>query len=104
MLNFFSIIADKIDRNNDSKVTEEELKIWIEYTQKRYLLNDVEKQWRTHNLSGKENLTWDDYRKTVYGFSHGIILASSSFFFKRFSKLWFVGLKFGFGLLLRFEY
>ena len=68
---YYSIIVDKIDRNNDSKVTKEELQVWIQYVQKRYLVSDVDKQWKTHNLSGKENLTWDDYRKTVYGFSHG---------------------------------
>lgn len=63
---------EKIDKNNDGEITHEELKEWIRYTQKKYLINDVHKQWNTHNPEGKNKLMWDEYRKTVYGFSHGI--------------------------------
>ncbi|XP_065580405.1 calumenin-A-like [Artemia franciscana] len=59
-------IVDKIDRDNDGFVTEAELKSWIQYTQKKYILEDVERQWSQHNA--KDKIMWADYRKTVYGF------------------------------------
>ncbi|KAL1459799.1 hypothetical protein WDU94_011753 [Cyamophila willieti] len=62
------IIVDKIDHDKDGFVSKEELKDWIQYTQKRYIHNDVENQWRTHNPENKEKITWDEYKKLVYGF------------------------------------
>lgn len=64
-----SLIVDKIDKNNDGEVDFEELQGWIKYTQSKYLTNDVDKQWKTHNVAGSEKITWDQYRKSVYGFS-----------------------------------
>ncbi|XP_014479381.1 PREDICTED: calumenin-B [Dinoponera quadriceps] len=61
------IIVDKIDKDNDGYVTQEELKDWIMYTQQRYIRDDVERQWRSHNRQGKEKLTWTEYRAMVYG-------------------------------------
>ncbi|KAK7602534.1 hypothetical protein V9T40_008123 [Parthenolecanium corni] len=65
-----SIIIDKIDRDGDGYITFDELKTWIIYTQKKYLTNDVNKQWQTRNVEGNDKITWDAYRKAVYGFSH----------------------------------
>lgn len=61
-------IVDRIDRDMDGKITKEELKSWIQYTQRRYITEDVERQWKTHNPSGKDFITWDEYKKMVYGF------------------------------------
>ncbi len=65
---FNSKIVDRIDRDMDGKITKEELKSWIQYTQRRYITEDVERQWKTHNPSGKDFITWDEYKKMVYGF------------------------------------
>ncbi|KAI5732537.1 hypothetical protein M8J76_001438 [Diaphorina citri] len=62
------LIVDKIDKDKDGFVSKEELKEWIQFTQKRYIHNDVESQWRTHNPEDKEKITWDEYREKVYGF------------------------------------
>lgn len=62
------IIVDKIDKDKDGFVSKEELKEWIQFTQKRYIHNDVENQWRTHNPENKEKLSWEEYKKMVYGF------------------------------------
>uniref|UniRef100_A0A8D8Y725 Reticulocalbin-3 n=1 Tax=Cacopsylla melanoneura TaxID=428564 RepID=A0A8D8Y725_9HEMI len=62
------IIVDKIDKDKDGFVAKEELKDWIQYTQKRYIHNDVENQWRTHNPENKDKISWDEYKKMVYGF------------------------------------
>lgn len=63
-----AIIVDKIDHNSDGLVTQEELKDWIQYTQKRYILDDVDRQWKQHNSDNKETIPWEDYKKMVYGF------------------------------------
>ncbi|XP_018328953.1 calumenin [Agrilus planipennis] len=62
------IIVDKIDTNNDGFVTEEELKDWIKFTQKRYITDDIEKHWKQHTSDGKEEVSWEDYKSVIYGF------------------------------------
>lgn len=37
------------------------------YTQQRYIIDDVERQWRSHNPTGKEKLSWPEYKDMVYG-------------------------------------
>jgi len=61
-------IVDKIDRDLDGKISKEELKSWIQYTQRRYITEDVDRQWKTHNPTGKDTITWEEYKKMVYGF------------------------------------
>lgn len=66
--NLYRKIVDKIDRDLDGKITKEELKSWIQYTQRRYIMEDVDRQWKAHNPDGKETITWEEYKKMVYGF------------------------------------
>ncbi|XP_043577801.1 calumenin-like [Bombus pyrosoma] len=61
------IIVDKIDKDKDGYVTGEELKDWILYTQQRYIRDDVEHQWKSHNPEQKEKLPWTEYLAMVYG-------------------------------------
>ncbi|XP_017773059.1 PREDICTED: calumenin [Nicrophorus vespilloides] len=63
-----SLIVDKIDSNGDNFISHEELKDWIRFTQKRYIMEDVERQWIQQNPDEKETITWDEYKKMVYGF------------------------------------
>lgn len=63
-----SKIVDKIDKDSDSVITETELRDWIEYTQKRYIIDDVQRQWSANNPENKDKLDWQDYRSMVYGF------------------------------------
>lgn len=62
------LIVDRIDGNSDGEINMEELKDWIRYTQKRYILEDVDRQWKQHNADDKESVAWEDYKKMVYGF------------------------------------
>lgn len=64
----YSLIVDKIDNNKDGIVSHEELKDWIRFTQKRYIMEDVERQWKQHNPEDTETLPWESYKKMVYGF------------------------------------
>ncbi|XP_023246008.1 calumenin isoform X2 [Copidosoma floridanum] len=61
------LIVDKIDKDQDGFVTQEELKDWIRYTQRRYIRDDVERQWKSHNPENKENVTWPEYKNMIYG-------------------------------------
>ncbi|KAF5296246.1 hypothetical protein FQA39_LY12583 [Lamprigera yunnana] len=62
------LIIDKIDHNKDGLVNLEELKDWIRYTQKRYITEDVDRQWKQHNGNNKDTIEWVEYQKMVYGF------------------------------------
>ncbi|XP_022909565.1 calumenin [Onthophagus taurus] len=62
------LIVDKIDYNKDGVINHEELRDWIRYTQKRYIMEDVERQWTQHNPENKDQIKWEDYKKLVYGF------------------------------------
>lgn len=65
---FSRLIYDKIDTNNDALVSRDELRDWIRFTQKRYISEDVERQWKQYNPEGIDKLAWDTYQKLVYGF------------------------------------
>ncbi|XP_060532016.1 calumenin [Cylas formicarius] len=62
------IIVDKIDNNNDGFISREELKDWIRYTQKRYISEDVDRQWKQQNPDDNPTVSWENYQKLVYGF------------------------------------
>lgn len=56
---YFSVIVDKIDVNKDLFVNLSELKNWIQFTQRRYLEEDVDRQWRQHNQNNSEQVHWE---------------------------------------------
>ncbi|KAH8372502.1 hypothetical protein KR093_011773, partial [Drosophila rubida] len=62
------LIVDRIDEDKDGFLTLAELKNWIQYTQRRYIDEDVGRLWRQHNPENNETISWEAYRKTVYGF------------------------------------
>lgn len=52
------IIVDKIDEDKDGFVDIYELKTWISYTQRRYIDEDVNRQWKQHNPDNEDKLSW----------------------------------------------
>ncbi|XP_060561988.1 calumenin-B-like isoform X1 [Ruditapes philippinarum] len=63
------IIVDKIDRNHDGVVTEDELQHWIQYVQKKYVIEDTDRMWKEHKLDDA-GLSWESYRKNTYGYEY----------------------------------
>ncbi|XP_071481946.1 calumenin-like isoform X2 [Diadema antillarum] len=59
-------IVEKIDKDKDGFVTEEELKEWIIHQQSRYIYDDVDRQWKGHNIDGNQKISWDEYNQTTY--------------------------------------
>ena len=66
---FFRLIVKKIDKDQDSRVDEEELIEWIRYVQNRYVWSDVERQWKDFlgQKEDQDHLTWSDFKKRMYG-------------------------------------
>lgn len=62
-------LVPKMDTNGDGFIEEEELREHINFMQKRYVNNDVERTWKNYKeeqlIDGK--LGWQDYRDLVYG-------------------------------------
>lgn len=46
----------------------DELRKWIEWTQKRYFIQDAQHQWRVQNPKGKSKIYWTEYKKSNYDF------------------------------------
>lgn len=53
------VIVDRIDDNKDGFVDMAELKNWISFTQRRYIEDDVNRQWKQHNPDNAEKLHWE---------------------------------------------
>ncbi|MFH4981793.1 hypothetical protein AB6A40_008502 [Gnathostoma spinigerum] len=66
-------LVPKMDSNGDGFVDQAELKEHIEFMQKRYVNNDVDRTWKNYKeekiKDGK--LSWRDYREMVYGSPDG---------------------------------
>ncbi|KAG9489764.1 hypothetical protein GDO78_005614 [Eleutherodactylus coqui] len=61
-------IVGKIDADKDGLVTVEELRDWIKYAQKRWIYEDVERQWKGHDLNGDNLVSWEEYKNATYGY------------------------------------
>lgn len=61
-------LVDKMDKNLDGTVTEEELTIWIHYVQTKYIYDDTERQYEENDLNKDGKITWDEYKEHTYGF------------------------------------
>lgn len=60
----------KIDKDGDGQVTEQELKDWIQYVQKRYIVTDTDRMWKDHSIEG-DKLSWSAYKQRTYGSDDG---------------------------------
>lgn len=63
----YSIIVDKIDADQDGFVTEAELKAWIKKAQKKYIYDNVDRQWKDFDMNNDGMISWDEYKNVTYG-------------------------------------
>ncbi|KAJ8245650.1 hypothetical protein GJAV_G00273000 [Gymnothorax javanicus] len=61
------MIVDKIDADKDGYVTEEELKAWIKKAQKKYIYDNVDRQWKDFDLNADGVIAWEEYKNVTYG-------------------------------------
>lgn len=71
-MSIHSIIFDKMDKNEDGQVSEEELREWIRHVQYRYIWSDTERQWKDHEPED-DKLSWASYKKRTYGYIDGVL-------------------------------
>ncbi|XP_058046141.1 calumenin isoform X1 [Ahaetulla prasina] len=60
-------IVSKIDADKDGFVTEGELKDWIKKAQKKYVSENVARQWQEYDLNQDGSISWEEYRNVTYG-------------------------------------
>lgn len=65
------MIVDKIDDDKDGFVTEAELKAWIKRAQKRYIFENVGRQWPDFDSNQDGLVSWEEYRNVTYGYYMG---------------------------------
>ncbi|MBZ3878868.1 Calumenin [Sciurus carolinensis] len=53
-------IVSKIDGDKDRFVTVDELKDWIKFAQKCQIYEDVEQQWKGHDLNEDSLISWEE--------------------------------------------
>ena len=85
----FRKIVDRIDKDHNGKVTEKELQDWIRFTSKRYIYEDVDRQWdqlkkleqshlslddvyiQNKKAEANEPISWELYKNLTYGYITG---------------------------------
>lgn len=61
------MIVEKIDGDSDGFVTEVELKAWIKKAQKKYIYENVDRQWKDFDVNNDGMISWEEYRNVTYG-------------------------------------
>ena len=63
------LIYEKIDKDKNGLVSEDELIDWIKTVQNKYITDDTDRQWK--EFDGDDGLKWEAYKKRTYGFEDG---------------------------------
>lgn len=66
------MLVERIDEDKDGYVTVEEMKRWIKHAQKRWIYDDVDRQWKSHDLNGDDVVSWEEYKNATYGYILGM--------------------------------
>ncbi|KAJ8402561.1 hypothetical protein AAFF_G00366440 [Aldrovandia affinis] len=61
-------IVDRIDTDGNGLVSHMELHHWIKHRQRRYIEEDVDKQWKEYDLNNDRQVTWEEYKNKTYGY------------------------------------
>jgi len=60
-------LVDKIDKNHDKTVSENELRNWIRYQHKLSLQKNVDKKWKRVNTNKDDYLMFDELVENTIG-------------------------------------
>lgn len=61
------VIADRIDSDNNGKVTEEELTLWVRNVEHQHIMNDSKRIWKDYNEDLTHKITWNEYIHATFG-------------------------------------
>lgn len=65
------MLVDRIDDDKDGFVTEAEMKQWIKHAQRRWVYEDVDRQFKSHDNDGDNLISWEEYKNATYGYLMG---------------------------------
>lgn len=82
-----SMLVERIDEDKDGYVTVDEMKKWIKHAQKRWIYDDVDRQWKSHDLNGDEVVSWEEYKNATYGYILGTAADNFHFMYLMISVL-----------------
>lgn len=71
------MLVERIDEDKDGYVTVEEMKKWIKHAQKKWIYDDVDRQWKSHDLDEDGVVSWDEYKKATYGYIMGMSVCTA---------------------------
>lgn len=66
------MLVERIDEDKDGYVSVEEMKSWIKHAQKKWIYDDVDRQWKSHDLNEDGVVSWEEYRNATYGYILGM--------------------------------
>lgn len=69
------MLVERIDEDKDGYITVEEMKKWIKHAQKKWIYDDVDRQWKSHDLDEDGVVSWEEYKKATYGYIMGMPVA-----------------------------
>ncbi|CAF94652.1 unnamed protein product [Tetraodon nigroviridis] len=64
-------IVNGIDTNKDGYVSHTELHHWIKHRQRRYIEENVNKNWKDYDQNQDGKIGWEEYKNTTYGYYLG---------------------------------
>lgn len=64
-------IVDRIDTDKDGYVSHAELHYWIKHRQRRYIEENVNKNWKDYDMNQDDKIGWEEYKNTTYGYYLG---------------------------------
>lgn len=70
------MLVGRIDEDKDGYVTVEEMKKWIKHAQKKWIYDDVDRQWKSHDLDEDGVVSWEEYKKATYGYIMGMLVCA----------------------------
>lgn len=62
---------ERIDTNKDGYVSHTELHHWIKHRQRRYIEENVNKNWKDYDQNQDGKIGWEEYKNTTYGYYLG---------------------------------
>lgn len=66
------MLVERIDEDKDGYVSAEEMKKWIKHAQKKWIYDDVDRQWKSHDFNGDGVVSWEEYKNATYGYVLGM--------------------------------
>lgn len=71
MMLLYRIIVDKIDKDHDGQVSQEELEDWVRHVARRYVYDDVDNVWDYHDKNKDGFIDMEEYKDVSFGVIEG---------------------------------